>query len=235
MIDFTGVKALTIPEGSVKKITRKSDGALIWEKSTGRLPSAYQEVEWIQAAANVGAHINLGFSYDTKAIVNLGQGILNDNTAYIFGAAENSGKLRCMISSPYGSAVTAYHSTSTNYVATAVGYNKGIINHIKVSWETGNLCIENLTTGKKATKQDVASYTMSSPLYLFAQNYNGSTRYGDTRRIAFFQYYDKNNTLICDLVPCYRKSDGVIGMYDLITNKLFTNVGTGSFTRGADV
>lgn len=32
MIDFTGVKALTIPEGSVKKITRKSDGSLIWEK-----------------------------------------------------------------------------------------------------------------------------------------------------------------------------------------------------------
>ena len=32
MIDFTGVKALTIPEGKVKRITRKSDGALIWEK-----------------------------------------------------------------------------------------------------------------------------------------------------------------------------------------------------------
>lgn len=34
-IDFTGVKAVTIPEGSVKKITRKSDGVVLWEKITG--------------------------------------------------------------------------------------------------------------------------------------------------------------------------------------------------------
>ena len=32
MLDFTGVKAITIPEGKVKKITRKSDGAFIWER-----------------------------------------------------------------------------------------------------------------------------------------------------------------------------------------------------------
>ena len=30
MIDFTGVKAITIPEGKVKKIVRKSDGVQIW-------------------------------------------------------------------------------------------------------------------------------------------------------------------------------------------------------------
>ena len=32
MIDFSGVKAITIPEGSVSKITRNSDGAILWEK-----------------------------------------------------------------------------------------------------------------------------------------------------------------------------------------------------------
>lgn len=32
MIDFTGVKAITIPEGSVKKITRGS--TVLWEKPT---------------------------------------------------------------------------------------------------------------------------------------------------------------------------------------------------------
>lgn len=32
MLDFTGVKAITIPQGSVRKITRKSDGSVLWEK-----------------------------------------------------------------------------------------------------------------------------------------------------------------------------------------------------------
>lgn len=31
-IDFTGVTDITIPEGKVKKITRKSDGSVVWEK-----------------------------------------------------------------------------------------------------------------------------------------------------------------------------------------------------------
>lgn len=31
-IDFTGVTDITIPEGMVKKITRKADGSMVWEK-----------------------------------------------------------------------------------------------------------------------------------------------------------------------------------------------------------
>lgn len=38
-----------------------------------------------------------------------------------------------------------------------------------------------------------------------------------------------------DLVPCYRKSDNEIGMYDLVTGSFFTNAGTGSFVAGRDV
>lgn len=34
MIDFTGVKAITIPEGAVKQITRKSDGVVLWKAIT---------------------------------------------------------------------------------------------------------------------------------------------------------------------------------------------------------
>lgn len=33
MIDFTDVKAVTIPEGIVKKIIRKSDSVVLWEKA----------------------------------------------------------------------------------------------------------------------------------------------------------------------------------------------------------
>lgn len=33
MIDFAGVKAITIPEGNVSKITRKSNNAVLWERA----------------------------------------------------------------------------------------------------------------------------------------------------------------------------------------------------------
>ena len=47
--------------------------------------------------------------------------------------------------------------------------------------------------------------------------------------------YSANGTLLCDLVPCYRKSDNVIGMYDKVSRKFYTNAGTGTFGKGADV
>lgn len=43
------------------------------------------------------------------------------------------------------------------------------------------------------------------------------------------------DSLIMGLIPCYRKSDNVIGMYDLVTDTFYTNAGTGTFTKGADV
>ena len=40
---------------------------------------------------------------------------------------------------------------------------------------------------------------------------------------------------VCDLVPCYRKSDNEIGMYDLYSNTFKTNQLTGTFEKGPDV
>jgi len=45
----------------------------------------------------------------------------------------------------------------------------------------------------------------------------------------------KNNTLIQNFVPCYRKSDNVIGMYDLVGKQFYTNAGTGTFLKGSNV
>ena len=43
-----------------------------------------------------------------------------------------------------------------------------------------------------------------------------------------------NDEIKLDLVPCYRKSDGEIGMYDIIGDKFYTNAGTGTFIKGQD-
>ena len=44
-----------------------------------------------------------------------------------------------------------------------------------------------------------------------------------------------NGNHIIDLVPCYRKSDDEIGMYDLVRKQFYTNAGTETFLKGADV
>ena len=44
MLDFAGVKSITIPEGKVKKITRKSDGFMLWKGGyTNQVPLSTTE------------------------------------------------------------------------------------------------------------------------------------------------------------------------------------------------
>lgn len=53
-------------------------------------------------------------------------------------------------------------------------------------------------------------------------------------KMKFFKLY-KNDELIRYFIPCYRKSDEEIGMYDIIGKNFYTNSGTGTFTKGVDV
>lgn len=48
---------------------------------------------------------------------------------------------------------------------------------------------------------------------------------------CFVKIYEEDE-LIRDLIPCYRKSDGEVGLFDSITRAFFTNNGTGSLTYG---
>lgn len=53
-------------------------------------------------------------------------------------------------------------------------------------------------------------------------------------RIAYFKVSHKN-TVIHNLIPCYRRSDMKPGMYDLISRTFLTNQGTGEFLLGPSI
>ena len=68
-------------------------------------------------------------------------------------------------------------------------------------------------------------------IFLFALNYN----FGCNCRIKYQKIWNENNTLVRNFIPCYRKSDNEVGMYDLVNGVFYTNSGTGSFTYGDDI
>ena len=229
-MDFANVKSVTIPEGNVKKITCGS--VVLWE--SGGLPSEYQRVEWISDVIDGVAYIDLGFAFDKGAVIKTNF-IVHVSSGHPFGSAENSGKYRCMISQNGPGSYVIYGSNGSAYINTAM-QNLGSEVDFVFTLKKGALSVEDLITGEKSsTMATQAEYTMTNNLLLFAQNYNGTPRFAGTYSIKTFQYYDNDDNLICDLIPCYRKSDGVIGMYDVVRRIFRTNAGAGSFAKGADV
>lgn len=75
-------------------------------------------------------------------------------------------------------------------------------------------------------------------IYLFTNSAVGSLatynkQYWLKGKIYYFKYYE-NGTLVRNLFPVRRKADNVLGMYDAVEGKFYTNAGTGSFTTSTN-
>lgn len=67
--------------------------------------------------------------------------------------------------------------------------------------------------------------------FVFARNQGGSMQEGTGANLKVYGYrHYKNGVLSARLIPCKRKSDNVLGMYDLVGNTFLTNAGTGDFS-----
>lgn len=69
------------------------------------------------------------------------------------------------------------------------------------------------------------------PLFLFANNVSGTASQFAKARFKMFQIYD-NGTLVRDYVPC-KNSSGVVGLFDVVNSKFYTNAGSGTFDVGS--
>lgn len=74
-------------------------------------------------------------------------------------------------------------------------------------------------------------FESTNTLYIFKTNNFGLLAIA---RLYKFIIYN-NGVQFLSLIPCYRKSDNVAGMYDLVNDVFYTNQGTGTFTKGPDV
>ena len=79
-----------------------------------------------------------------------------------------------------------------------------------------------------------SQWSDENEIYLFGRNLNGVLDDSGKTRIYSCKLYN-NNTLIRNMVPCYRILDNVIGMYDIENDVFYTNQGSGNFIIGSAV
>ena len=143
-----------------------------------------------------------------------------------------------MITDVSGKGSLGYGSTGNSYfeLNKQDTYVADAFNSYKLSLKPGLAEFINITANTVITNVNQGSYTMTNNLYLFARNYNGTLQYGNgPRRVRSFKYYNKDNVLTYDLVPCYKKDTLEVGMYNLVNNTFLTTSGPEHFTRGEAV
>lgn len=100
--------------------------------------------------------------------------------------------------------------------------------------------IVNMVDGKLLTiNEETAKSAFSSAntpaiggnLLVFDSHNDTSKFYGDVYEVEVFH----QDSSVVHLIPCYRKADNVIGMYDLVSETFYTSTTSGTFIKGADV
>lgn len=108
------------------------------------------------------------------------------------------------------------------------------------------ICVTGNVSGSWEILPTISKTATNTPKDFLIVNENTTTNYlkiggwGDSNWTAIGRYYyvrvfDKTNSIIFNGVPCYRKSDNEVGMYDLISQTFFTNASSGTYTAGPNV
>ena len=198
-----------------------------------RLPSAYQEVEYIQSSWT--QYINTWFIPNNNTKVELSMWWWSNVGTYCdlfwvryawsetwrwFMLWKNSNDTYV-----YAMFWTKYSGSS--WYSSFSFYNGN--NHtleMSQSWiyEDGTL------------RASLSSSTFTSPtnMTIFALNDNWTISEQSAYKLYYFKIWN-NWTLVRNFIPCYRKQDNVIWLYDLVNSVFYTNSWSWTFSKGNDV
>ena len=220
--------------GSISTETVLIDIAGVYEIEFSLIPSEYAQLEYIQSTGT--QYINTEYytteKFGIKAVVQWTD--IPSSGGFIYNAIGSSRN------GPYNSiALDNNRGDNVKYIAfgckTGGGWYKPDDEtekqDIRANYNgDGQLVFNNSIKLTSGFLFNTADY----PLYIFATSYNNSVE-----RFAKMKLYEleftEDNATVRHYIPCKRKSDSGVGLYDIITDTFFVNSGSGTFGAGNPV
>lgn len=232
----SGIPPLTLPRavaGGLKEVTAYGGCAL------NGIPSEYTELEYIQSS---------GSQYiDTGRVPNMDDIIEqkfqktgnSQTTCSWYGSMPASSVVvpRICIGSYNGTGQTlTFFASSNNTNNLAVGdTNIHTLRFQTTGVREFTYTLDGVTNAVRApSTTNMYEPAVQLTSYLFARHgTNGVQTYdNEGTKIYYHREYLANGTIVLDMIPAKRNSDNKLGMYDRVSQRFFTNQGTGTFIAG---
>ncbi len=201
-----------------------------------KLPNEYTQIQYLQSTRN--QYIDTEFYPTNKTEIKANIKFKNYNASYagdssIFGCTYAAQKQVFQVN--FGGQASQYNQM---YCWTNIGYSNG--DEIKTLDNLDSILADkNFMTFKSgyasygtATRSLIETtwQQMEIPMYIFASNNAGTAKILKCYEMFVydFQIYD-DGLLVRDYVPCYRNSDEVMGLYDLVNGKFYTSASGENF------
>lgn len=192
------------------------------------LPNEYQQVEYIQTTGTQYIDSGVPLKNKLKTIVDWIYEDTSGSNSYTGGHIGSPGN-RWLIGSQRQNK-QYFFAVGTGNTTTGVQFgNRDVVeaywadraSYIKINGVQSTFTFDHLVLGEEP------NYTF----YISAVNRDGNASSRSKLTIYNWKFY-QDDILIRDFIPCYRKSDRVAGLYDVVTGEFYTNDGTGEFIVG---
>ena len=193
------------------------------------VPVEYTQLEYIESSGT--QYIDTGISAPNgfKVVIDWEFKSINQYDNVI--GADNGGptfNLLCV-----GSANNDYWQLGAGH--TKDSSTKPVVNtryNINLSTEKNSAYIE-VNNKSLLTFADSNTRTTNN-LFIFADDEKGTANFFSSAKMYSCKIINNDET-VRNYIPAKRNSDGVVGLYDLISKTFFTNAGTGTFTAGSEI
>ena len=191
--------------------------------------STYQMCEYIEATGS--QYINSGIYPTQETGFDIDYVMKNPVSTSGFGTligcrhGWNTTNARCY-------ELTTYNGVPRCSESGGFGFGDALVNagFVKDAPQNQKMINQVYTNALGVTTTFTENFTVAYPLHIFAMNGSEKGK-GEISKLILYG----GSTPIADYHPVYRKSDGVIGLFDPIRNRFDVNGGSGTFLKGQDV
>lgn len=192
-------------------------------KQKSKLPKEYQEVNYIES--NGTQYIDTGVNADNNLRVAIDMQYTNTsvlNNTNIGVIANVAGQyLRYHLMIRDNGNFTFYYGTKSNTLN--AGDKKR--HYFDFNTDTGIVTVDD----NEFSIYEVNPFDTELNFWLFGRNSNSSNLvFYDSIKLYKAKMYS-NGVLVRDFIPCYRKTDNEVGLYDTVNNVFYVNSGSGDF------
>ncbi len=180
-----------------------------------KLPSSYQEVEYIESTGTQWITTEISASRLITAEIDTMFTEQTSSSQILLGCSDNAGNWVGQNSQKY--------ATGASHTINIISSNRKVLN-VNFNSNSLELEIDGLTSTRIGTHVNTGYYNIFGINNLYLSK---ARLYGIKIK--------EINIVINDFIPCYRISDGEIGLYDVINDKFYTKSGTGVFQKGENV
>ena len=221
-----------IEQNTNPKIATKQDQVIASDFVEGsdkvKIFDKYTELEYIEGGSGQYIATEHNFNHTNTLEINAKSYISSTGNRGCLASEYSNGSA---LGIEFISGIRVYNSGNPDFNNAGFVFNSE--NEYSVRFDRTAQTITSYCRGTTVSKTGLYGNNGVS-FYIFVDREKRFSTFNKTHRLYYFEMI-KDGALYCRFIPAKRKSDSVIGLFDLVEQKFYTNSGSGSFTAGPEL